>query len=876
MRPKPVFKWILLSFACLMMGAAYGQNQNDHSASPYDPRPLWNPLFYTHYGNQFRNANGSPGPLYWQNEVNYNINATLDTTDKRLTATVEINYTNNSPDNLSFLWLQMDQNIYRKDSRGTATQDVTGGRFANTSYTKGYELKSVTIEGKNGGPADYIVNDTRMQIRLKDPVQAKGGKIKIKINYSFKIPQYGTDRMGRLDTKNGWIYEIAQWYPRMCVYDDVKGWNTIPYMGAGEFYLEYGDIDYTLKIPADMIVVGAGELQNPKDVLTKTERKRLDEASKSDKTVMIRTAQEVTDPASRPQKGMLTWHFHMSHTRDVAWAASKAFIWDAAKINLPDGKTALAQSVYPVESAGDSAWGRSTEYTKASIERYSEKWYPFPYKVATNVAGIVHGMEYPGFVFCSYQSKGEGLWGVTTHEFGHTWYPMIVGSNERKYPWMDEGFNTFINDEATKWFNNGEFYHKQNNHSMAGRIFRNGMDPIMTIPDVIQHYNLGVAAYYKPAMGMHILRNVILGKDRFDYAFRKYTKDWAFKHPTPWDFFHAMDNAAGEELDWFWREWFFTNDQLDQGVKSVEYVDNDPSKGALITLENLGEMALPAIVKVVEDNGKDSTFTLPVEIWQRGDTKTFLYASTDSLQSVTLDPDNLLPDINDDNNQWEVVKKKPVPAGVTARSVISHYLAAVGGPDKINSIKDMTMLATGSIQGQQIDVRRSYLTPHHFLLEVTIPTMNNQVVSKILVNGDSVSMQRMGQPIPVPDEVKQSLKEETQPFPETKYLKGGYQLDLTGLVAVDGKDAYEIKVTDAQGNVTTTYYDAHSGLKVKEVAEEKTPMGTSKDVTTYKDYKEVKGIKFPFTLGTDRGGMAMDMKVKELKVNNGLTPADFK
>jgi outer membrane lipoprotein-sorting protein len=502
-------------------------------------------------------------------------------------------------------------------------------------------------------------------------------------------------------------------------------------------------------------------------------------------------------------------------------------------------------------------------------------WYPFPYATATNVGGIVHGMEYPGFVFCSYKSKGESLWGVTTHEFGHTWYPMIVGSNERKYPWMDEGFNTFINDVATKWFNNGEYYSKPNRHSEAAYMFRDGSDPIMTIPDVIQSYNLGASAYSKPALGLHLLRNVILGKDRFDYAFNKYTHDWAFKHPTPWDFFHAIENGAGEDLAWFWREWFFTDDRLDQAVKEIKYVNNDPSEGALITIENLDKMALPVIVQVKDVNGKDSTFTLPVEIWQRGDTWTFRYPSADSLQSVILDPDNLLPDVDESNNKWQTEVKKPVPAGVTAESVVNNYLAAIGGKNKLSAIKDMSMKATGSVQGQEVVFSREYKMPDKFKLQVTLPSMDNKAVQEIVMNGDSVSIQRMGQNIPATAETKAALKDEMHLFPEEQFLTDNYQLSLQGIESVNGQDAYVLEVTNPQGNTSTVYYNTTTGLKMKEVAERPGAMGTT-TTTTYSDYKEVNGIKFPFTMTTDAaGGMNMEMKVTDLKVNSGLSDTDF-
>lgn len=873
MKLKSSLKGILLICFCLITTIAFGQDQQPKSV--YDAHPLWAPGFYPNYGNVYRSANGAPGPQYWQNSADYKIACTLDTTDKRLTGNVIISYKNNSPDNLQFLWLQMDQNIYRENSRSEATQPVGGGRFANKAFTKGYELKSVTIvENGKTSKADYIVNDTRMQIRLKTPLRAKGGAIQIHIDYAFKIPQYGTDRMGRMDTKNGWIYEMAQWYPRMEVFDDREGWNTIPYLGAGEFYLEYGNIDYTITAPANMIVVGSGKLMNPDQVLTATERKRLAEAANSDKTVFIRTADEVTDPNSRPQKGMITWHFLCEKTRDVSWAASKAFIWDAARVNLPSGKKCLAQSVYPVESAGNDAWGRSTEFTKACLEFYSRYLhYSFTYPTATNVAGNVHGMEYPGIVFCGYQSRGEGLWGVTIHEFGHNWFPMLVGSNERKYPFMDEGFNTYINGVCTKWFNNGEFYHQENQHNDS-YMFGEGMDPIMTIPDVTKSYNLGINAYAKPALGLKLLRNVILGKDRFDYAFQTYVNRWVYKHPSPWDFFHTIENAAGEDLEWFWREWFFTNDKLDQAITNVQYVEGDPSNGSLITIENLDKMALPAIIEVKESNGKDSTFTLPVEIWQRGAVWTFKYPSTSKLSEVILDPNNVLPDVNPDNNTWQPSEKKAIPAGVTAQSVIENYLNAIGGKDKLESVKSLSITASGNVQGQEIQYLKEYKLPGKYKLVVKLPAMN-MVPQKIVMNGDSIQMESMGNKVPIPASMKEHLKDEMIIFPELNYLNGKYKLDLADIVSVNGSDAYELVVTDPSGNISTNYYDVKTGLKVKETTQGVGPGGPTPATVLLSDYKSADGIEFPFTMATEAQGMTITMKTKDVKVNADLPDSDF-
>jgi hypothetical protein len=324
-------------------------------------------------------------------------------------------------------------------------------------------------------------------------------------------------------------------------------------------------------------------------------------------------------------------------------------------MNLPKGKTALAQSVYPAEDGGLDGWGRSTEYVKGCIEFYSNYVHEYTYPVATNVAGIVGGMEYPGIVFCSSKSRKDDLWGVTDHEFGHNWFPMIVGNNERKYAWMDEGFNTFINFLSADNFNNGEYKSSQMNdlQRLAPIIFRPKADPIMTIPDVVQASNLGWEAYYKPALGLKMLREQVLGKERFDYAFHLYVQRWAFKHPTPYDFFRTMEDAAGEDLGWFWKGWFFENYKLDQGVKGVTYVEQNPQKGSFITIENLDQWAMPAKIDIEEVSGKKTRVELPVEIWQRGGSWTFKAATQQPIRSVTIDPEHNLPDINPDNNVWK-------------------------------------------------------------------------------------------------------------------------------------------------------------------------------------------------------------------------------
>lgn len=605
-------------------------------------------------GNPYRTASGAPGEKYWQNRADYKIEVSLDDKAHILKGIVKITYTNNSPHDLDFVWLQLDQNRYQENSRGSLTV-LSGGRHDGDT-DGGYNFENVKVDGKNYNQK-YIVTDTRMQVRF-DKTFKSGAKTEIELHYNFKIPQYGSDRMGRTKTKNGWIYQFAQWYPRMAVYDDIKGWNNEPYLGAGEFYCEYGNFDYKVTVPFDHIVVGSGKLQNPEDVLTREQIQRMTQAQKSDKTIYIIEPKEVANPKiTRPsQSGTKTWHFKMENSRDIAFASSRSFIWDAAKINLPSKNECIAMSAYPKESDGKSAWTRSTEYTKASIEHYSKMWFEYPYSSAVNVAGYVGGMEYPGVSFCSWTSKRGSLWGVTDHEFGHNWFPMIVGSNERLYPWMDEGFNTFINYYSTNEFNKGEYKYQQYTSipGVTSRMKSGNRESIDTYPDVVSEYNLGYTAYFKPAIGLRLLRETILGKDRFDYAFRTYIKRWAFKHPTPNDFFNTIESVAGEELDWFWKGWFYSNANLDQGIETVAKTNG----GTNITITNQDKLIMPVIMEVEEEDGKKTIIKLPVEIWQRTDTWKYFYKTDKEVVKVRLNPQRSLPDINNKNNIWEIDKEK--------------------------------------------------------------------------------------------------------------------------------------------------------------------------------------------------------------------------
>jgi hypothetical protein len=595
--------------------------------------------------NDLRTGAGIPGRAYWQQQADYDIQVSLDPAAHRVTGQETITYTNNSPDELDFLWVQLDQNLYAPNSRASVL-NVFGGR--GLQLEGGYTLERVEIvkDGQRITPR-YLVTDTRMKIDLDRPLAAQGGVLSVEIDWSFVVPERG-GRMGRLETGDGWLYTIAQWNPRMAVYDDVDGWNTMPYLGSGEFYLEYGSFDVAITVPRDFIVVATGELQNPDDVLTRAQRQRLTRARQSAERVYVVSPDEVGSSATRPSgRGPLTWRYHADNVRDFSWASSPSFIWDAAA-----WEDVLVMSAYPKEGLGDEAnpgWERSTEYSLHTIEYYSTEWFRYPYPVAINVAGPVGGMEYPMIVFCSVRARGQGLFGVTDHELGHNWFPMIVGNDERRYAWMDEGFNTFLNHYSNLAFYGHET--SRGSRTNPAGIARGMQAPnadlsIMTYPDHMQGRSLGFLAYAKPGAGLVLLRDVILGPERFDPAFRKYVADWAFKHPTPADFFRSIEDGVGEDLSWFWRGWFYSTDVLDQAVDSVVA----DSAGSRVFLSNQAGLVMPADVEVTFTDGTTERHTLPVEVWVGQDFYTLTVPGERLVQCATVDPGARLPDVDRSNN----------------------------------------------------------------------------------------------------------------------------------------------------------------------------------------------------------------------------------
>ncbi|MEM9999231.1 MAG: M1 family metallopeptidase, partial [Bacteroidota bacterium] len=523
---------------------------------------------------------------------------------------------------------------------------------------------SVVHSGDAYAP-ELVVTDTRMRVALREPLAANGGRLELTVPYGFVSPEYGADRMGMFEAARGTVYEFAQWYPKMALYDDVNGWNHQPYLGQGEFYLGYGDFDLALTVPSNMTVVATGALVNEAEVYTPVQQVRLAEARESAKRVYIVAPDEVATDAARPRKtGTTTWCFDADNVRDVAWAASAAFILDAAGYTTPPTVTTgepnevLVMAAYPHEGIGtpeNPGWEEATAYGRFSILTHSEMWFPYPYPVAISVGGVVGGMEYPMLHFSSVNARDKALFGVIDHELAHNWFPMIVGTDERRHVWMDEGFTSFLGVHANERFyddsQNARVVRLTRSPATAGFMRQPwAQDQVMaTYPDQIRRDALGFLGYRKPAKALLLLRDHILGPERFDAAFTTYVERWALKHPQPADFFRTIEDVAGEDLDWFWRGWFYSTDTFDAAITGVAAM---PAGGTGARIENLGGLVFPIDVQFTFADGSTATERLPVEAFYKTDTVIVTTLQEGAVTRVELDPENHLPDMNPDDNVW--------------------------------------------------------------------------------------------------------------------------------------------------------------------------------------------------------------------------------
>jgi hypothetical protein len=599
--------------------------------------------------DEFRLPSGRPGAQYWQNRADYDLQATVDTATKTVHGRLRLRYTNNSPVTLDFLWLQTEQNAFRSNSLNSYIYPQDS-RFGARGFEGGLVFESFqqVLSGRSA-TIQPRVNETVSRVDLAEPLKP-GATATFDVAWHFMVPEHGADRMGR----DGSLYEIAQWYPRVSVYDDVKGWNTEPYLGQGEFYLEYGDFNLAVTVPAGYIVAATGMLQNPQEVLPAAAVQRLQQAARSATPVHIVTEQELRSGAARPKRtGTLTWKFQAKNVRDAVFAASPEYIWDASSWN-----GILAQGFYRPSAA--SIWGESADMARMSVQEYSERWFPYAYPQISAVEGPISGMEYPMVAMEARSNDKYDLYNVVTHEIGHMWYPMMVGSNERMYMWQDEGFNTFINtfSEARRYPEKGnQMQRAAEERAQVEQAMAAGIDLLINMPpDRIPPRLLGIRSYTKPSVGLQLLRQEILGPEVFDDAFRKYTSTWVFKHPTPTDFFRIMENASGRDLDWFWREWFLEDDRFDQAVDTVATQMNGNAQQVAVVYGNRARGVLPIRARFTFSDGTTQDFNYPAEVWSTNAEHYVRYYQFDGkrLTRVDLDPERRLVDIDRKNNTYTV------------------------------------------------------------------------------------------------------------------------------------------------------------------------------------------------------------------------------
>jgi len=596
-----------------------------------------------------RTRTGAPGPHYWQQWADYKLEAELNPVSKRMTGKGTISYQNRSPDTLRTVYIQLLQNIYAP------------GAHHNTSVpwsVEGIEFGRVAAQGTDliatGGEAPgYDVNGTIMRVRLPKPLPP-GGTADFAFDWKLRVPPDGAPRGGQ----DGEVYFMNYWYPQMAVYDDINGWQIDQYLGNAEFYMGYGNYDVSLTVPAGWLVTATGTLQNPQDVLTQQTRARLDSARSDSAIVHV-----VTDVDREPGRsttagkdGKLTWRFRAQNVRDVSWAASSRYLWDAASAPVGDadgdGKpdTALIESFYRPEQRINH-WDQSARYAQYSIEFFSKFLWPYPYAHMTAVDGpeSCGGMEYPMMTCIGGQWDTLGLYEVTTHEIGHMWFPMIVGSDEKRFAWMDEGLTQFDQSQSMDAFFKGFDDEARNRKNYIDFAATGGEVELMHHGDRFPNYPAyGVGAYYKPASVMVALRGV-LGREVFDKAFKEYGRRWRYRHPSPYDFFATFEDVSGRDLSWFWRTWFFETWRLDQAIDTVVTVGDSLEVGIV----NRGKAPMPVHLVVTRTDGRADSLDIPVDVWLGGAKRTTVrVAQQPAVKSIEIDPAREFPDVDRYNQKW--------------------------------------------------------------------------------------------------------------------------------------------------------------------------------------------------------------------------------
>jgi peptidase M1-like protein len=600
--------------------------------------------------NGTRTRTGKPGPRYWQQWADYRLEAELNPVSKRLTGKGSVTYYNRSPDALKEVYVQLLQNIFAPNSRHNT--DVPW-------QVEGIELDRVAVQGQElkkteGDAPGYKVDGTVMRIQLPRTLPP-GGSVAFDFAWKLRIPPDGAPRGGQ----DGEVFYINYWYPQMAVYDDINGWQIDQYLGNAEFYMGYGNYDVALTVPAGWLVDATGRLQNPAEVLSPQTRARLDSAGRAPGIVHV-----VTDLDREPGRatttgtnGKLTWRFRAENVRDVAWATSARYLWDATNAAVGDATgdgrpdTAAIYSFYRPEQRRISHWDESARYARYSIEFFSKYLAPYPYPHMTAVDGPTScgGMEYPMMTCIGGQWDTLGLYEVTTHEIGHMWFPMVVGSDEKRYAWMDEGLTQFDQSQSMDNFFKG-FDDEARNRKNYLDIAQMGSEvELMHHGDRYPTYaSYGVASYYKPASVLVALR-AVLGAETFHKAYTEYIRRWSYKHPSPYDFFHTFDDVSGKDLSWFWRTWFFETWKLDQAIDTVTTAGDSVE----VIVENRGRAPMPVFLTVTRANGRVDQLTIPVDVWFAADRRHAIRIAREPMvKSIEIDTQKDFPDLDRTNQVW--------------------------------------------------------------------------------------------------------------------------------------------------------------------------------------------------------------------------------
>ncbi|MFZ9660522.1 MAG: M1 family metallopeptidase [Chitinophagaceae bacterium] len=625
--------------------------------------------------NEYRTASGAPGPRYWQQRADYDINVELDEAKNILTGSETVTYYNNSPDVLSYIWLQIDENFHRattdanQSEKGSIPGKVTENYLSelNNSRLNGLGINIRSLTDVTGNKLNYVINQTMLRIDLPAPLQP-GQKYVFKVSWDYKINEKSRGDRGGFehfsDDDNN-LYSITQFYPRLAVYSDFQGWQTIQFTGGAEFTLTFGNFKMKITVPADHVVAATGECKNLSAVLSGKQMQRWQQAQTATAPVEIITLQEAIEASKTKSKEKKTWIFEANNVRDVAFNASRRLVWDAQPIQV-EGRKVMCMSFY-----GKEAYPLYSKYsTKAvahTINVYSRMTIPYPYPVAQSVEAAI-GMEYP-MLAMNYgradekgnysQALRNGAISVIIHEVGHNFFPMIVNSDERQWWWMDEGLNSFCQYVAEQGFEKDYPSRRGPAKNIVSymKLPKDQLEPIMTKGDVLA--NVGSNAYGKASTGLNILRETIMGKEMFDFAFKQYAKRWAFKHPTPADLFRTMEDASAHDLDWFWRGWFFGTDPVDIALDSVKWAKpadgyvGDPLYLYELNFSNKGGMIMPVIVEWTYKDGSKEVDRIPVAVWMSNE-KHFskVFNKSKEVASIRLDPNYETADIDESNGTW--------------------------------------------------------------------------------------------------------------------------------------------------------------------------------------------------------------------------------